>query len=544
MQLNLISRFKNVNVSMSYGHFMLVVALLLVTLFNGQFLYKTYSATTATGEPINYVFLLSVPFLLTALSIIVISWLSLVTFAKQLAIASVLVSSVLFYASLNYGVIFDKSMMQNIIETNTGEAFSYLNLDLLLYVVMLGILPSLLLYKIKITGSFTQRLKSFVWVNCVAVLVCIVTAVPFYKDYAAVGRNNRDLTSYITPFAFYTAGYKYLRDNYFYPPLPFTVLDSSPFQAHPQKSVLTVVVVGETARAQNFSLHGYEHPTNRYTSKMGVKYFNNVSSCGTATAISVPCMFSRLGHDNYDARTASAQENVLDIVQRSGVSVTWIDNNSSCKGVCARVHNETVDPSIKSDLCDGDYCFDQVLVERLKQALAQPGAQQRLVVLHMIGSHGPTYYRRYPTDKGFFQPDCPKSDIQNCSHQELVNTYDNTIAYTDFILSQLIDVTASTDFEQKNVLYVSDHGESLGEKGLYLHGFPYSLAPQEQTRIPLIYWSNELADADFAKCVSERSSEALSHDNIFDTILGLSSVKSSLYQANLDMFHGCKRVTI
>ncbi|KYL31204.1 hydrolase [Pseudoalteromonas agarivorans] len=523
----------------SYSHFVCLVSMYIVIVFNGLFLYNTFIAATQPGH-INWLFITSIPLLLFSLTILVLSWLSLVTFVKPVLLFSVLLCSLLFYSTLNYGVIFDKSMLQNIVETNSGEAFSYLNFQLVIFVVLLGIVPTYLFSKFIIIGSFRVRLKSFVKLNLFALLCCALIAATFYKEYASVGRNNRQLTSYITPFAFYTAGYKYLRDNYFYPPLPFKVLDNLPALENKTTTSLTVMVVGETARAANFSLQGYSRATNAYTSKLGVKYFSDVSSCGTATAISVPCMFSRLNRKEYDSRLANSQENVLDIIQRSGVEVTWIDNNSSCKGVCARVKSENIEPNKKHSLCDGDYCFDEILVSKLKDRIAKSNVKHKLIILHMIGSHGPTYYRRYPEHASLYKPDCDRSDIQNCTTTELTNTYDNTIAYTDRVLSELIKVLQESNEMEKSLLYVSDHGESLGEKGLYLHGFPYALAPTEQTHIPMIFWSNKLTDSEFNRCVELQHSKTFSHDNIFDTLLGLTHVNSNQYQPIYDIFNACK----
>ncbi len=526
----------------SYSKFVCLVSLYLVIAFNGLFFYYTIEAA-AQPNRVDWFFLISIPLFLFTLTVLILSWLSLVSLVKPILLANILVSCILFYATLNYGVIFDKSMLQNILETNTGEALSYLNVQVILFFLILGVIPVFLFSRFKITGSFKERLKSFALLNITSLAAVAIIAILFYKDYASVGRNNRQLTSYITPFAFYTAGYKHLRDIYFYPPLPFKILDKTPQLTIKNNTSLTILVVGETARAANFSLQGYNRPTNQYTSKLGVKYLSDVSSCGTATAISVPCMFSRLNRESYDPRIASSQENVLDIIHRSGVEVTWIDNNSSCKGVCVRVNSHTIEPTKNNPLCDGRYCYDEVLVEELAAQLAKSSAKHQLVVLHMIGSHGPTYYRRYPEKDTKFLPDCPRSDIQNCSTEQLTNTYDNTIAYTDLVLSKLINLLQNNHADDKALLYVSDHGESLGEKGLYLHGFPYALAPKEQTHIPMLYWSNKLADSHFNQCIEQLRNNAFSHDNIFDTLLGLTQVDSSEYDPKQDIFNTCSNGT-
>lgn len=523
---------------LSYSQFVSLSSLYLVIAYNSFFLTRAFHAALLPQQ-VNWLFILSVPCLLLSVTVLIISWLSLITFIKPVVAISILISSILFYSTLNYGVIYDKNMLQNIIETNSGEALSYLNIHVVVFFIYIGVIPACFFLKIEVVGCFRSRLKSFTLLNLGALLCCIVIAVPFYKDYAAVGRNNQQLTSYITPFAFYSAAYKYLRDSYFYPPLAFKILDRTPTLSNSEISSLTVMVVGETARAANFSLQGYTRETNGFTSRLGAIYFPDVSSCGTATAISVPCMFSRLARKDYDARLAQSQDNVLDIIQRSGVEVTWIDNNSSCKGVCTRVNSVNIDPSQDNPLCDGHYCYDEILVKELARTIASSQAKHQLVILHMIGSHGPTYFRRYPKDKKLFIPDCPRSDIQNCSNQALINTYDNTIAYTDWVLSELVSVLKNSDISETSLVYVSDHGESLGEKGLYLHGFPYALAPKEQTHVPMLFWSNKLNKPWFNRCARQQPIKTFSHDNIFDTLLGLTHVISSEYQPTTDIFYSC-----
>jgi lipid A ethanolaminephosphotransferase len=304
------------------------------------------------------------------------------------------------------------------------------------------------------------------------------------------------------------------------------------------------MVLGETARAQSFSLNGYNKPTNQFTDKQGVVSFSNMHSCGTATAVSVPCMFSRLDKDNYDKRIATSQQNALDLIHLAGADVLWISNNNgSCKGVCTRVKNLQVDISKTNPLCDGEFCFDEALLEPLRKKLNNLTHENTLIVLHMIGSHGPTYFKRYPIEKRVFSPDCQRSDIQNCSEEQLINTYDNTIAYTDFVLSKVItklSELAETDDVETSLLYVSDHGESLGESGIYLHGLPYTFAPEAQTHVPMVYWNDQMQTDFNLACLGAFANEYITHDNIFDTLLSIMSVRSTVYKAASDPFIQCK----
>ena len=527
------------NFNPTSAQFILLSSLFIAAIFNAPFLSAVYEVVAPVTLN-EWVFFLSVPLLLTFFNVIFLSLFGALFLPRTTVAIAFVVSSLLLYGTLAYGVIFDKSMIQNVMETNSGEAFSYLNSTLFLFFSILGLIPVFAIFNLEINGKLKARIKHLLVLNLLALLGIAIIATFLFKSYAAVGRNNKDLTKYIIPYAFYDSGYKYLRDTYFYPPLPYKVLDKRPYikgnaNIHPS---ITVLVVGETARADKFSSNSYSRRTSPNIQNAGAISFSKVTSCGTATAVSVPCMFSRLSRENYDSRIADSQDNVLDIIHRAGVDVTWIDNNSSCKGVCKRVETIDFNPSRDPKLCDGDYCYDEVLVDLLRETLSRPSKEHRVIVLHMIGSHGPTYYRRYPEKFAKFVPDCPRSDIQNCEEAELTNTYDNTIAYTDYVLGQIIEQLAT--IPNSSMLYLSDHGESLGENGLYLHGFPYNLAPVEQTHVPMVYWASRFSQPQYSDCVNSLSSHPYSQDNLFDTLLGLTNVQSSTYQPTQDILRKCE----
>ena len=537
--LNMFNNFK-----LTTNQLVIYTCVYFTLILNLPFLSKT-TAVVTTLESYNFFFLLSVPIFLLALSIFIQSFLSFRWITKPLLILMVLLSSVIFYSTVTYGIVFDYGMIQNTVETDTAEAFSYLNLSAIFSFLFFGVMPSILIAKVELTySSFFGELFARLKLISGSVGVLLLIAVVFYSSYASVGRNNRDLIGYLTPNALIDSTAKYIRKNYLYPPLKFSVLDTKPEIVKPEQNKhVTVMVLGETARAQNFSLNGYEKPTNQYTEKLNVISFANVSSCGTATAVSVPCMFSRLNKADYDKRIAIAQQNAIDIIHLAGADVLWVSNNNgSCKGVCNRVKTVKISPKKSNPMCDGEYCFDEVLLSPLKQKLASLTHENTLIVLHMIGSHGPTYYRRYPEKKRIFTPDCQGSDIQNCTQDELVNTYDNTIAYTDFVLSRVIDELSSlAEFNdvETSMLYISDHGESLGESGVFLHGLPYAFAPKEQTHVPLLYWTDALHQKSKADCVKEVSNFNISHDNIFDILLSEMSVKSNAYAEKNNPLNRC-----
>ncbi|MCF5873688.1 phosphoethanolamine transferase [Aeromonas veronii] len=460
----------------------------------------------------------------------------------------ILTGSIVSYAMLKYGVIFDAGMIQNIVETNSGEAGAYLNGSVALWFLLTGLLPVLVLWSLRIRypARWYQGLALRAGALAISLLFIGGVASLYYQDYASVGRNNKSLAKEIVPANYVHGLYKYGRDVLFATPIPYQHLGTDArVVVRGSKPTLMFLVVGETARSQNYSLNGYGKATNSFTAKeQGVVSFRNVRSCGTATAVSVPCMFSNLTRRGYDDQLASSRDGLLDVLQHAGVSVLWKENDGGCKGVCRNVPTIEILPKSYPALCQGESCYDEVLLEGLDQQIAGMKGN-KLVAFHLMGSHGPTYFRRYPASERVFMPDCPRSDIENCSNEELVNTYDNTIRYTDKVVGLLIDKLKSLESQYDvGLVYLSDHGESLGAMGLYLHGTPYKFAPDDQTRVPLLTWFSPQLQADrqldMGCLAAEASSQRFSHDNLFHSMLGIMDVQTRVYDNKLDLFKPCR----
>lgn len=467
---------------------------------------------------------------------------------KPLVIFLLLSSALVSYFMSQYGVMLDGSMVQNVMETDAAESTELLNGRLVLHFIVWGVLPSLLVWRLDIQYKpFFRGLLNKAVVFTLSMVVMGVSIYAFYDEYASVARNNRQLRHLITP-----SNYLYSFGSYFVGsakagPVVVEKLGEDavelPDVMGNGKKDLLILVVGETARAENFSLNGYGRNTNPRLSQEAIINFGNVSSCGTATATSVPCMFSSLGRDNYSDSAAKSHEGLLDVVAHSNIPVLWRDNNSGCKGACDRVSSEQMSDLHVDPYCNSEECFDPILLHGLEDYLANLKGDG-LIVLHQKGSHGPTYFKRYPEEFRKFTPVCATSELQNCSQQEIVNAYDNTILYTDYFLSQVIAfLKQHADEYNGAMLYVSDHGESLGENNIYLHGLPYFMAPSQQTHVPMVVWiSPEFQQAKGLDggCLKQTRDGEYSHDNLFHTVLGLLGVSSKVYDAKLDIFAGCE----
>ncbi|HHQ4611679.1 MCR-3-related phosphoethanolamine--lipid A transferase [Aeromonas veronii] len=529
--------------------FVLLLALVFAFLLNWPVLLHFYDILSNI-EHFKIGFVVSIPFLLVAALNFVFMPFSIRFLMKPFFAFLFVTGSIASYTMMKYRVLFDGDMIQNIFETNQSEAFAYVNAPIIIWVLLTGLLPAALIFFVKIEYASTwykgiaQRLLSMFFS---LVIVGIIAAL-YYQDYASIGRNNQTLNREIVPANFMYSTSKYLYRRYMAEPIPFVTLgDDATRVTKKDKPTLMFLVVGETARGKNFSMNGYEKDTNPFTSKSGgVISFNDVRSCGTATAVSVPCMFSNMGRKEFDDNRARNSEGLLDVLQKTGISIFWKENDGGCKGVCDRVPNIEIKPKDHPKFCDKNTCYDEVVLQDLDSEIAQMKGD-KLVGFHLIGSHGPTYYKRYPDAHRQFTPDCPRSDIENCTDEELTNTYDNTIRYTDFVIAEMIaKLKTYEDKYNTALLYVSDHGESLGAMGLYLHGTPYKFAPDDQTRVPMQVWMSpgftKEKGVDMA-CLQQKAADTrYSHDNIFSSVLGIWDVKTSVYEKGLDIFSQCRTV--
>jgi lipid A ethanolaminephosphotransferase len=466
---------------------------------------------------------------------------------KTILVLFLLAAAAIDYFTLAYGVLIDKGMLQNALETNAAEVNELLTRQMFFHLLVFGGIPAVLIARMRLTykPAFRQLFSNFGTLLICGGLV-IGLCYFFYGDYASIYRNNRQLRYLINPVNLVDSSVSILKHKLRrqHPLIPVgTDARLADDPKHAGKKRLTVLVLGETARAANFALDGYRRPTNPYLSRESVFSFTNVHSCGTATAASVPCMFSGFSRENYDPAKAEYTENVLDVLSHAGVKVLWRNNNDGCKNVCRRVSSEDLSHLKLADLCNAEECYDEVLLYRL-QAYVDALTSDGVIVLHQKGSHGPGYHLRHPPSFKVFSPECHQANLNDCTPQEVINAYDNTIVYTDFFLEKVIRFLKKNAAQYDTaLLYVSDHGESLGENNVYLHGLPYFVAPDEQKHVPLITWFSK----DFiarnkidSACLQLHKDASYSHENLFHSLLGLMNVKTNAYNAKLDIFATCK----
>lgn len=527
----------------------------IIAIYQATYLNSTYYARVveklSIKDPQDIFFFCSMPFAIFSVIFILLNLFIFPKLIKLIASILIVISVPVNYFMSTYHVMIDLNILQSALDTDYAESLALITPSLLITFLFFAIFPVFIVVLLPIKPIknpfyfLLRRLFSII----TAMVILIFIAFVFYKNYATFMRNNFNIIKYITPSNYITALYKQY-DYYKYKKLPFIELGNDAYQQMPshsnkQKNVM-ILIIGETARAQNFSLGSYTKTTNSLLAKQSIIYFKNTTSCGTVTAYSLPCMFSRMSKAEFDLKRASKQSNILDILQKTGINILWIDNDGGCKGVCERINTIHMTDQIQKDpaLCQHSNCYDEILLQELPQILNKI-EKDTLIILHTVGSHGPAYYQRYPQKYRKFTPTCDTNEINRCSKDALINTYDNTIVYTDAIINQSIDLLKQYDNRFNTLLmYISDHGESLGENNIYLHGMPYSIAPIEQTHIPLILWLSEqykkqhYIDQD---CLVLNANEKdFSHDNLFHTLLGIFNVNTKEYQSLLDILGHCE----
>lgn len=449
------------------------------------------------------------------------------------------------YFMYRYGIVIDKDMVRNVVQTNPAEAWDLLTADGILRVGVLGLLPVVLLFKSGLRReSFWQESKRRLKGLGLCLLVCVLCVGATYKEYIVFGRNHKRVAKMLNPLNSVFAAADYAKRQ-FAAPKTFARIDENVRLAPFADSdvMVFILIVGETARAENFSLNGYARDTNPKLAEQDIVNFPDVTSAGTFTAFSVPAIFSPLSRKDFDPDKAAYSENLLDLLQHSGYQVLWRENNTGCKGVCARVTTEDMVKRNNPAYCDGSYCYDETLLDGLEEYLSNV-TRDTVIVLHTLGSHGPAYYKRYPAEYKVFEPTCDTSEIQSCPRETIVNTYDNSILYTDAFVSKAIALLRKFPRFESGLLYVSDHGESLGENGLYLHGLPYAIAPDTQKKVPMVLWMSDVMrredHIDYDCLKKYAATHSVSHDNLFHSLAGLMEIKTWLYVRDLDMFQACR----
>ena len=526
---------RNTFSEVSINQLVMIIAALFVAFYNVSFFDQLTNVYLLNMK--NSGFVLSMPIFVWSIIVLLFTPFCYRHTVKPVLIVFILVSSLTAYFMDSYNIVIDEGMIINALDTDVNESLDLFSIKLVVYFLLLGILPAYYVARVKLkTGTISQELKSRVILLIISALALAAVVILFSKFYASFIREHKPLRYYANPvYYIYSLG-KVISGKLKDKDSTITTIGRDAYDRNTDgKRELIILVVGETARADRFSINNDYRQTTPLLAKQDVLSLRNMYSCGTSTAESLPCMFSVLDKEDYSISKAAKTENLLDVVKHAGVNVLWRDNNSSSKGIAARVEYESYKRADVNTICDPE-CRDVGMLTDLQDYIDSKLNGDVLIVLHQMGNHGPAYYKRYPAEFEKYKPSCKTNQLEDCSVEEINNAYDNAILYTDYFLSKVIGLLKKNTEFRTAMFYVSDHGESLGENGLYLHGMPYFMAPDAQIHVPAVFWF----DDNFTLNNKQRNNirdKRYSHDNIFHTVLGLLEIETQVYDKQKDIFY-------
>ena len=506
----------------------------------------------ALSEPATWAFVLALMVMLAALHFVMLAPLTNRFIVKPLLAVLIVGTAFATHFMQSFGVYLDPSMMRNVLRTDVAEARELFSWRLLPHLLLYAVLPLLVLWRVRLVNRPWLRAAGVrLGTVLVALAVLVGAMLLVFQAFASLMRNHKEMRYLVTPANYlWSIGAVAAAQakGAAQPRVPIG-LDAvpGPRMAARSRPLVVVLVVGETARAANWGLNGYARQTTPELAQLPVINFPEVSACGTNTEVSLPCMFAPVGRRDYDEARIRGSQSLLHVLARTGVAVHWRDNQSGCKGVCEGLPQDEVASLNPAGICSEGRCLDEGLLSGLDARLAALGGGHatQFMVLHQLGNHGPSYFRRYPPAFERFKPACQRDDLQKCTREEITAAYDNALLYTDHVLASLIaKLQAAASTVDSVMLYVSDHGESLGENNLYLHGLPYAIAPDLQKRVPMVAWFSAGAPASLGldrACLVERARQPAAHDHLFHTLLGLVDVKTALYEREWDLAQGCRK---
>ena len=536
-------RFKHCKPAKSFQRTVFLTALLWTLCFDWPF-WKAMIASVG-GDPAVIAQTLFLSFVLAlsffCLAVAVIELLGILPqsiFRLLMAVLSLSGVAALI-ASLLYGTTMTPDMVRNFLQTDSREAMMYFSISSLSICVFL-LLPSglLLLGGAKYKLSLPEQCRR-AGLCALFLLIGVLLLMSQLQPFSALMRNDKSLRYLIAPFnVVYSTASTLLRDQNTDQKRERQIVDVNPTAlTTPERPTVFVLVIGETARSANWQLAGYKRETTPRLASMDIINIPTVQACGTSTDVSLPCMLSRVGRRDYDRKRILSEESLPSLLQRSGLNVTWIDNQSGSKGTSDGVR--TVFLNQNEALCAKGECMDMAFVDDLKARLSQlKNRERQVLILHMMGSHGPAYDQRSEDPDKVFGAVCTDPSFRSCSSEQIINAYDASIRYTDRVIAELIKTLSARKNVNTALIYVSDHGESLGENGLFLHGAPYYVSPDVQRIVPMVMWLSDEFKEDYkvsGAVIEKNIQKTVTHDHLYHTVLGLLNVKSSTYEKQWDL---------
>ena len=432
-----------------------------------------------------------------------------------LAILSVINATAVWFI-LKYSVIIDASTIENVFNTRYSEASGFFSWGMWLFILVLGVLPALFCLLQPVVIGKAKKLGIYCGSSLAVILVVgllNINQTLFFSEH------DTELGGLLQPWSYIANTYRiisFIQDE------QAEEIKLPDGKITDNEKAVVVLVIGESARKANFQLYGYQRDTNPLLSKQkGLKVFQ-ANSCATYTTAGTKAILE-------PKDCGDLYELLPNYAFRTGVDVSWRTSNWGEPPI--HIEEYLTDTELAEQYPDVDSNYDGILYAGLRQRIESSSKNKVLIVLHTSISHGPQYASKYPKEFEVYKPVAENVEEGEKHVDRLVNAYDNTIRYTDFLLDSLINTLRDMKDWKSAMIFISDHGESLGENKLFMHGLPKKLAPKEQYEIPFLVWTSE----NFREYKSQLPA-VLEQHYVFHSVLNLLSIQSPAYNEAYDIF--------
>ena len=443
-----------------------------------------------------------------------VMWLLRVVGRVLLAVLAVINATALHFI-LTYGVIIDATTIENVFNTRYSEASGFFSWSLWLCILGLGVLPALYCLWQPVVYGKAKKLA----VCCGSSLaVVLVIALMHIGQTLWISQHDTELGGLLQPWSYLVNTCRVLSSQHDEQVEEIKLADG---QITDHEKAVVVLVIGESARKANFQLYGYQRDTNPLLSKQeGLKVYQ-ANACATYTTAGTKAILEPID-------SGDLYELLPNYAFRTGVDVSWRTYNWGEPPI--HIDEYLTDVDLGKMYPDVNRDYDGILFAGLRERILSSKKDKVLIILHTSTSHGPKYADKCPKEFHVYQP------VDN-----LVNAYDNTIRYTDFLLDGLINTLRGLTDWHTAMIFISDHGESLGENNMFMHGLPMKLAPKEQYEIPFLVWTSDnfrryKPTAQSQEAPAGELPALLEQHYIFHSVLDLLSIQSPAYNEKFDIF--------
>ena len=442
-----------------------------------------------------------------------------------LAILSIINATAVYFI-FTYSVIIDATTIENVFNTRYSEASGFFSLPLWLFIIAFGLLPAIWCLLQPVDYGKAKKLG----VCCGSSLVIIlVVASMNISQTLWISQHDTELGGLLQPWSYLVNTGRVISFSQEEQAEEIKLPDGT--IADNEKAVV-VLVIGESSRKANFQLYGYQRNTNPLLSKQeGLKVYE-ATSCATYTTAGTKAILEP--QDSGDL-----YELLPNYAFRTGVDVSWRSSNWGEPPI--HIDEYLTNEELGEKYPDENIYNDAILLKGLRERIESSPKNKVLIVLHTSTSHGPKYADKYPKEFEVYKPVAKNVEEGQKSVGLLINAYDNTILYTDFLVDSLINMLRSMTDWNSAMIFISDHGESLGENKMFMHGLPMKLAPKVQYEIPFLVWTSDHF-RDYKPISTEKDAPegqlpaVLDQHYVFHSVLNLLSIQSPAYNKDYDIF--------